>query len=93
MQSIVLFSYRQPVEGSKFRWGVLAGQRDTKKQPLAESTLRGPYRWDDIAFDRSRTLDTVLTTKGPKAFYHERQRWSVRVPFVGSLVAKFLPQA
>jgi hypothetical protein len=93
MKSLVLFSYRQPVEGSKFRWGVLAGQRDTKKQPLAESTLSGPYRWDDIAFDRSRTLDTVLTTKGPKAFYHERQRWSVRVPFVGSLVAKFLPQA
>jgi hypothetical protein len=90
MKSLVLFSYRQPVEGSNFRWGVLESQRDTKKQPLAESTLRGPYRWDDIAFDRSRTLDMVLTLGGPKAFYHERQNWGIKIPFLGSLVKPFM---
>ena len=90
MSSLVLFSYKQPVEGSKFRWGVLTSRRNTNKEPLERSTIRGYYRWDDPAFERSRDLDTVLTKDGVKCFYRERQKWGVKVPFVGSLVKPFL---
>ena len=90
MKSLVLFSYRQPVEGSKFRWGVLESRRNTAKLPLALSTLRGYYRWDDPAFERSRDLDTVLTRDGVKAFYRERQNWGIKIPLLGSLVKPFL---
>lgn len=87
MKSLVFFSYKQPVEGSKFRWGVLCDRRDTNKHPV----LSSDYRWGDPAFKRSRNLDTVLTTAGPRMFYRERQKWAVKIPFVGSLVARFLP--
>ena len=117
MSSLVLFSYKQPVEGSKFRWGVLESRldtfksplslntlwgsyrstdrsfqrtRNTNKEPLERSTIRGYYRWDDPAFERSRDLDTVLTKDGVKCFYRERQKWGVKIPFVGSLVKPFL---
>ena len=90
MSSLVLFSYKQPVEGSKFRWGVLTSRRNTNKEPLERSTIRGYYRWDDPAFERSRDLDTVLTKDGVKCFYRERQKWGVKIPFVGSLVKPFL---
>ena len=91
MKSLVLFSYKQPVEGSKFRWGVLSDRRDTKKSPLSISTLRSGYRSDDPEFERSRKLDTVQTREGVKAFYKERQNWGIKIPFVGSLVSPFLP--
>ena len=90
MKSLVLFSYRQPVEGSKFRWGVLESRRNTVKEPLAWSTLRGYYRWNDPAFERSRDLDTVTTREGVKAFYRERQNWGIKIPLLGSLVKPFL---
>ena len=90
MKSLVLFSYRQPVEGSKFRWGVLEARRDTKKDPLLWSTICGAYRKFDTEFKRSRDLDTVTTTEGVKAFYRERQNWGVKIPFLGSLVKPFI---
>lgn len=93
MKSLVLFSYKQPVEGSSFRWGVLCNRRDTKKDPLTVGTLWGNYRQYDEEFERSRTLDTVLTRGGVKMFYKERQKWGIKIPLVGSLVARFLPSA
>jgi hypothetical protein len=89
MKSLVLFSYKQPVEGNNFRWGVLTGSRDTFKAPISSGT-KYHYRWNDPQFKRSQTLDTVLTTRGPKAFYRERQNWKVKIPFIGSLLAPFL---
>lgn len=92
MQSLILMSYKQPhKETASFRWGVVCHKRDTKKNPLDLKTLQGPYRKRDPLFKRSRNLWTVLTRSGPKAFYHERTRWSLRIPFVGSLVKPFLP--
>lgn len=85
MKSLVLFSYRQPVEGSKFRWGVLQGRRDLKKNPLSAETVNGGYRKWDSQFKRSRTIDYVATREGVKAFYKERQKWGIKIPLVGSL--------
>ena len=93
MKSLVLFSYKQPVEGSKVRWGVLQSRRNTKKNPLSWTTLQGNYRANDKDFERSRDLDTVQTRQGNKAFYRERQNWGIKIPFVGSLVSPFLPTA
>jgi hypothetical protein len=87
MKSLVLFSYKQPVEGAKFRWGVLCDRRDTVKHPV----YNDQYRKDDPEFRRSRNLDTVLTRQGPRMFYKERQNWRLAIPFVGSLVSRFLP--
>ena len=90
MKSLVLFSYRQPVEGSKFRWGVLESRRNTDKQPLSWDTICGAYRRFDPAFERSRDLDTVTTREGVRAFYRERQNWGIKIPLLGSLVKPFL---
>jgi hypothetical protein len=89
MKSLVLFSYKQPVEGNTFRWGVHCDRRDTVKDPVRNDR----YRADDPAFARSRNLDTVLTSAGPKMFYKERQNWRIAIPWIGSLVARFLPAA
>ena len=86
MQSLVMFSYRQPVEGFKFRWGVLESRRHTVKHPVHNDA----YRADDPAFERSRDLATVTTREGVKAFYRQRQHWKLKIPFVGSLVKPFL---
>ena len=91
MRSLVLFSYKQPVEGSKFRWGVLQSRRNTNKHPLSWETITGQYRKSDPDFKRSRDLDTVQTREGCKAFYRDRQTWGIKIPFVGSLVSPFLP--
>ena len=91
MKSLVLFSYKQPVDGAKFRWGVLQSRRNTNKHPLSWETLTGAYRKYDSEFERARDLDTVQTREGCKAFYRERQRWGIKIPFVGSLVSPFLP--
>ena len=48
MSSLVLCSYKQPMEGSKFRWGVLSDTRDTKKEPLSLKTIKGMYRKFEI---------------------------------------------
>ena len=90
MKSLVMFSYKQPVEGSKFRWGVLNERRNTNEQPLSWATIDGSYRKNDPEFKRSRDLDTVQTRDGVKAFYRERQKWGIKIPFVGSLVSPFL---
>jgi hypothetical protein len=90
MKSLVLFSYKQPVKGNSFRWGVLCDRLDTKKSPLSPKTINGPYRKYDPEFERSRNLDTVHTARGVKAFYKERKNWGVKIPFVGSLVKPFL---
>jgi hypothetical protein len=90
MKSLVLFSYRQPVEGSKFRWGILESRRNTEKEPLSWKTVHGLYRKHDPDFKRSRDLDTVTTREGVKVFYRERKKWGVKIPFVGSLVKPFL---
>ena len=90
MKSLVLFSYKQPVEGNSFRWGVLESRRDTNKAPLSWDTVFGGYRADDPEFERSRHLDMVTTWEGVKAFYLERQNWGVKIPFLGSLVKPFL---
>ena len=91
MKSLVLFSYKQPVEGTSFRWGVLHNRRNTEKHPLSWDTITGAYRKYDSDFERSKNLDTVQTRNGVKAFYRERQGWGIKIPFVGSLVSKFLP--
>ncbi len=91
MKSLVLFSYKQPVEGASFRWGVLHNRRNTDKHPLSAGTINSGYRRYDPEFQRSRDLDTVQTRNGVKAFYRERQGWGIKIPFVGSLVSRFLP--
>lgn len=90
MKSLVLFSYKQPVENAKFRWGVLESRRDTTKDPIAWATVYGSYRSGDLDFKRSKNLDYVTTREGIKAFYRERQNWGIKIPFVGSLVKPFL---
>jgi hypothetical protein len=90
MQSLILCSYRQPVEGSRFRWGVLRETRDTKKEPLSWATITGQYRKCDPDFERSRNIDTVQTSDGFRCMYRERQTWRLRIPFLGSLVKPFL---
>ena len=90
MKSLVLFSYKQPVEGSTFRWGVLQSCSDTKKEPLSWKTLTGMYRKHDPEFQRSQKLDTVKTRDGVKAFYKERKNWGIKIPFVGSLISRFI---
>ena len=87
MKSLILMSYKQPVKGSTFRWGVLESNRDITKEPLCTSTIDGNYRKKDPEFERSKNLSVVKTRKGPQAFYRERTNWSVRIPFVGSLVS------
>ena len=91
MKSLVLFSYKQPFEGSKFRWGVLQSRRNTEKQPLSWYTVTGMYRKHDPEFSRSRDLDTVKTRGGVKALYRERQKWGIGIPCVGSLLSPFRP--
>jgi len=90
MKSLVFFSYKQPVENAKFRWGVLESRRDTDKDPLTWATVYGSYRSGDWDFKRSKNLDYVITSEGTKAFYRERQHWGIKIPFVGSLVKPFL---
>jgi len=90
MKSLVLFSYDQPVKGSKFRWGVLTSRTDTVKHPLSPKTINGPYRKHDPVFQRTRHFDRVLTRNGVKAFYRERQNWGIKIPLLGSLVKPFL---
>ncbi len=85
-----MFSYDQPLEGSKFRWGVLQSKRDTKKNPLNLSTVNGNYRKFDRKFKRSRNIEYVQTSDGVKAFYKERKRWGLKVPFIGSLFERHL---
>jgi len=41
-------------------------------------------------FKRSQSLATIKTPQGVKAFYLERAKWKVKIPFVGSLVAPFI---
>lgn len=91
MKPLVIFSYKQPHKNAKFRWGVQTANRDTLKEPLAWKTINGSYRRWDRLFRRTRNLSTVRTTQGPKAFYRERTNWKISIPFVGSLVAPFLP--
>jgi len=90
MSNLVLMSYRQPVEGSKFRWGVKLSNRNTKKDPLSETTLKSHYRKYDPMFERTQNIETVQTPAGVKAFYKERTKWRVSIPLVGSLVKPFL---
>ena len=85
LKSLVLFSYKQPLEGSKIRWGVLQSKRDTKKSPLNLSTVNGNYRKFDRKFKRTRNLEYVETTQGVKAFYKEQKVWGLKIPMVGSL--------
>jgi hypothetical protein len=87
MKSLILMSYKQPVKGSTFRWGVLESNRDTEKNPLSWETEHGNYRKHDPEFERSKNLSVVKTRKGMQAFYRERTNWSFRIPFVGSLVS------
>ena len=89
MSSLVLCSYKQPMEGAKFRWGVLREERDTVKNPLSYKTINGSYRADDPIFERSRNIETLQTRDGFRCFYRERQNWRVAIPFIGSLVKRF----
>ena len=92
MKSLIVMNYKQPVSGGSFRWGVLQSVRDTNKSPIASSS-KWYYRWNDRysgIFKRSQNLATVKTPQGVKAFYLERAKWKVKIPFVGSLVAPFI---
>ncbi len=90
MKSLVLMSYRQPVEGSSFRWGVKLSNRNTNKSPLSLNTIWGQYRKFDPMFKRTKNLETVQTSEGVKAFYKERTNWRISIPFLGSLVKPFI---
>jgi hypothetical protein len=90
MKSLVFMNYAQPTDGIKFRWGVKLDSRDTKKKPLALSTLFGPYRRYDKEFQRTRNLITLKTNDGIKAFYAERTKWKIEIPWIGSLVSRFM---
>jgi len=89
MKSLIFMNYKQPKTGKKFRWGVLESIRNTEKNPV---NLPSNYRWWELGktFFRSKNLATVKTKAGPRAFYMERAGWSVRIPFVGSLVSPFI---
>ena len=90
MKSLILMNYKQPAKGSNFRWGVVESVRNTKKDPVK---LPSNYRLPDLLtglFDRSKNLATVKTRKGLRAFYLERAKWKVKIPFVGSLVSPFI---
>jgi len=87
MKSLILMSYKQPVKGSTFRWGVLESNRDTNKDPLSWETENGNYRKHDPEFERSQNLSIVKTRKGTQAFYRERTNWSLQIPFIGSLIS------
>ena len=80
--------YDQPVKGKKFRWGVIQSIRNIDKEPI---NLPSPYRWYDAGktFFRSKNLATVKTRDGLRAFYLERAKWKIKLPFVGSLVSPF----
>jgi len=87
MKSLILMNYKQPAKGGNFRWGVIESVRNTKKDPVK---LPSNYRrWCNL-FDRSENLATVKTKKGLRAFYLERAKWKVKIPFVGSLVSPFI---
>ena len=81
--------YDQPVKGKKFRWGVIQSIRNIDKEPI---NLPSPYRWYDAGktFFRSKNLATVKTRDGLRAFYLERAKWKIKIPFVGSLVSPFV---
>ena len=89
MKSLILMNYKQPKQGGKFRWGVVESVRNTQAKPIA---LPSRYRWRELGrtFFRSKNLATVKTRGGLRAFYLERAKWNVRIPFVGSLVSKFI---
>lgn len=90
MSSLVLCSYKQPSKGSKFRWGVLSGERDTTKNPLSNKTINSGYREGDPRFKRSRNIETLQNRDGFRCFYRERQNWRIAIPFIGSIVKPFL---
>jgi hypothetical protein len=90
MSGLTVFSYVQPVTGSNFRFGILKNCRDCKKDPLARKTLNGRYREGDPDFERSKTLEYIAVKGGTKAFYKERMKWRITIPFIGSLIKPFL---
>jgi hypothetical protein len=90
MKSLTIFSYVQPLEGRKVRFGIVEGSRDLKRNPLSFATLRSRYRKYDKNFQRSRTIDTVKTREGYKAFYRERTKWRINIPFIGSLLDRLI---
>lgn len=77
--SLVLFSYKQPVDGDSVRVGVVGHVRDTKRNPVRHTL----YRAGDAEFDRSQLLVDVHGLRKVKAFYAERINWAVALPFVG----------
>ena len=89
MKSLIFMGYDQPVKGKKIRWGVVQSIRNIDKEPL---NLPSPYRWYDAGktFFRSKNLATVKTRDGLRAFYLERAKWKIKIPFVGSLVSPFV---
>ena len=86
MKSLIFMGYDQPVKGKKFRWGVVQSIRNIDKEPVY---LPSPYRLRDLGktFFRSKNLATVKTRDGLRAFYLERAKWKIKIPFVGSLVS------
>jgi hypothetical protein len=88
MKSLVIFSYNQPVKGSRLRWGILENRRDTVKNPVHQKSKE--YRKDDSQFRRSKDLDFVRTASGLKSFYRQRQTWKIKIPFIGSLLKTFI---
>lgn len=89
MKSLILMNYKQPKTGGQFRWGVVESIRDTKKDLVC---LPSNYRWQELGrtFFRSRKLATVKTRQGLRAFYLERAKWKIQIPFLGSLVSPFI---
>lgn len=86
MKSLIVFSYKQPTDGIKIRWGVLENVRDCHRHPVGPSQ----YRWWDKEFKRSKTLATLSTIHGVKQFYLERTNWKIKIPFIGSLIRPLL---
>lgn len=89
MKSLVVFSYKQSVNGSKIRFGVLEHVRDTKTDRLSPRVFLSRYRYWDCNFKRSRNIMTVRN-RGYRQFYAERTEWKITIPFIGSIIGLFI---
>lgn len=85
MKSLILFTYRQGLNGYGLRLGVVHSKRNTKRCKLSPSTVEGPYRRYDSQFQRTKNLYTIQDYTGYKQYYRERMGIRIEIPFIGSL--------
>ena len=61
MKSLVLFSYKQPLEGSKFRWGVLKNDATPTSSRLVGKLSRAYRKYDPASNGRDLTRCKPVT--------------------------------